>query len=62
MNKEYFRYLIRTAGYMPSQFAQLLGIKLPMLQYKVRTGTFKINEIHKICELLEKPFEEIFKK
>jgi hypothetical protein len=60
MNKDYFRYLIRSAGYTPANFAKLLDLKLPTMNYKIRTGSFNVSEIKQITKLLEKTFEEIF--
>lgn len=60
MDKEYFRYLIKTAGYSSLEFSKLLEVKLPTMQYKVRTESFTISEAKKICKLLNKDFKEIF--
>jgi hypothetical protein len=59
-NNKYIRYLILKKDLNIEKLSKVFKVSNSQMNYKITKGSFKINEIFKLLEILEISFEDLF--
>jgi CRISPR/Cas system CSM-associated protein Csm2 small subunit len=59
-DNKYLRYLISKKELNIQDMAEKFKVSNSQMNYKITKGSFKVNEIFKLLEILETSFEELF--